>query len=485
MVRKFAPRVTKVRPWLVLLVPFATVGQAQPPAVAPPPATEKAAPAEPKAQPGDPAAAAEANPLADAATAQKSSEVEVFKDPRADKVLPNTFPELKAPANFRGDPGRYSDFDEMRSMSGGGTPDREKIQRYVEYFAAELSSRKNIKALMDPNAFASTVPVGRRSAEVRAIDRATSALLDPLVTAREARNQAFVDAYSRALLTTLPKLLEGQFFSRIQAMIVLGTLGSPDAIDLAIKQLNDPEQVIWVKLWAARGITGATQEGRVELRDQQKGFAAAKALVEFLAREPEAPWPAQVRALEALGSLRLANLPLPPTPDMAAAALARLADVNAKLDVRAWAGWALGMMRVGPQVSNYNYALIAYHLGLAAAAIGDRIATDTSSTAQEAQRLTGLLLYQIYPAFKGEQGVRSSGLLAIQGAGLPPTARPLSEQITALALAAVDVTRSANTQLPAKRAAVAAKVAELRAFLEKNKPKEDALVPGGPKFTGP
>lgn len=484
MVRKFAPRVTKVRPWLVLLVPFATVGQAQPPVVAPPPAAEKAAPAVPKAQPGDPAAAVEVNPLADAATAQKSSEVEVYKDPRADKVLPNTFPELRPPANFRAE-GRGSEVEEIRSMAGGGVPDRDKIQRYVDYFASELTSHKNIKALMEPGPVPKGVQPKTRSDQARAIDRATTALLDPLVIARETRNTAFVDAYGRSLLATLPKLLDGQFFARIQAMIVLGTLGSPDAIDLEIKQLNNPEQVVWVKLWAARGITEATQEGRAELRDQQKGFAAAKALVGFLAREPEAPWPVQVRALEALGSLRLANLPLPPTPDMAATALVRLADPKAKLDVRAWAGWALGMMRVGPQVNNYNYALITYHLGLAAAAIGDRIATDTSRTAQEAQRLTGLLLYQIYPAFKGVQGVRNSGILSIQGAGLPTTARPLADQISALALAAVDVTRSANTQLPAKRAEVAAKVASLRAYLETNKPKEETLVPGGPKFAGP
>ena len=54
------------------------------------------------------------------------------------------------------------------------------------------------------------------------------------------------------------------------------------------------------------------------------------------------------------------SAPLQGKAEMASAALERLADPNARPEVRAWAAWALGLMRVNPQLGKYNYSLIAH-----------------------------------------------------------------------------------------------------------------------------
>ena len=169
-------------------------------------------------------------------------------------------------------------------------------------------------------------------------------------------------------------MLDKHLLTRIEAMIVLGNTRSPNAIDLFIKQLSNPDQTVWVKLWAARGLANVTQDGQIDL-DAQRAMTAGKAVADFLEREKDLPWPVQVRALEALGALRQSSAaPLQGTADMASAALERLADPKARPEVRAWAAWALGLMRVNPQLAKYNYSLIAHYIGLLAADLGDKIA---------------------------------------------------------------------------------------------------------------
>ena len=102
---------------------------------------------------------------------------------------------------------------------------------------------------------------------------------------------------------------------------------------------------------------------------------------------------------------------------MASAALERLADPKARPEVRAWAAWALGLMRVNPQLAKYNYSLIAHYVGLLAADLGDKIAEVASENPEQAQYWTGLLLYQVYPALTGQPGVRDSGLLNFPNVG--------------------------------------------------------------------
>ena len=69
----------------------------------------------------------------------------------------------------------------------------------------------------------------------------------------------------------------------IEAMIVLGNTRSLNAIDLFIKQLSNPNQTVWVKLWAARGLANVAQDGQIDV-ETQRGMTAGKAVVDFLAQ---------------------------------------------------------------------------------------------------------------------------------------------------------------------------------------------------------
>ncbi len=125
----------------------------------------------------------------------------------------------------------------------------------------------------------------------------------------------------------------------------------------------------------------------------------------FLSLDRDCPWPAQMRTLEALGSLRRAGSPTAPGKvEMADLAMRFLADPAARPEV-ALRRLALGMMRVTSANGCFNFALIAYHIGELSAAIGERIASsDLSKGTAEAEYLTSLLVYQIYPALNGQPG---------------------------------------------------------------------------------
>src|SRR5262249_23189584 len=155
---------------------------------------------------------------------------------------------------------------------------------------------------------------------------------------------------------SLPPLLEGHLLSRIAAAIILSQTASPDAVEIFIKQLNNPEQTVWVALWAARGLTTIQVVNRYSL-DAPRAIRAGKALTDYLESRKDLPWPVQYRVVEALGSLRFANTPQMQKgqPEMAGAATQLLTDPVARLEVRAEAAWALGMMQVPAGISGYNY----------------------------------------------------------------------------------------------------------------------------------
>ena len=157
-----------------------------------------------------------------------------------------------------------------------------------------MTNQANIKALLE----SSDSPVG---AAARGLEVATNHLLEPLTSARSNNNTSFLNAYNQVLLSRLPQLLDKHLLTRIEAMIVLGNSRNPNAIDLFVKQLGDPNQTVWVKLWAARGLANITQDGQTDL-DAQRGMRAGKAVADFLEKEKDLPWPVQVRALEALGA---------------------------------------------------------------------------------------------------------------------------------------------------------------------------------------
>ena len=168
---------------------------------------------------------------------------------------------------------------------------------------------------------------------------------------------------------------------------------------------------------------------------------------------------------------------------MASAALERLADPNARPEVRAWAAWALGLMRVNPQLAGYNYSLIAHHVGLLAADLGDKIAEAASENPAQAQLWTGLLLYQVYPSLTGQPNVRDSGLLNFPNVGAHASfIKQLSDRVQAVSVAAVTLTRAAGGLVPKQQKELSNQVATLRTFLTKSAPADRKLLPDGPEF---
>ena len=211
------------------------------------------------------------------------------------------------------------------------------IRRMVEGMVAQLTDTKNIQALIDPSP-----QMVAGSPVMRAIEEATTHLLDPLYAARDNNNTRFLTEYNRVLLKTLQPLLKHHLIPRVQAMIVLGTSGNPDALALFLNEIKNPEQTLWVKLWAIRGITNIKQNPFARITAAQE-IDAARVIAEQLdVKAKDMPWPLQLRATGGAEQLRQGYIPsAPKTADMAAAAMRLLADPKARTEVRAEAARAL------------------------------------------------------------------------------------------------------------------------------------------------
>jgi hypothetical protein len=430
-----------------------------------------AAPA-PEAAAPQPAGAEKLEPL--------SAAVETYRDPRAEKCLENTFPVL-------GKAGRRQDANLVKAMAGNQAGvDREAIQRFVDHCVNELTDHTNIKALIisDPEA-----PVPPTAASQFAIQQATDSLLEPILTARSTNNGNFLNTYNQVLLQKLPPLLKNHLLARIAAMLVLSQTGMPDAVDIFVEQLNNPEQTIWVDVWAARGLTTVQQVTRYNL-DGARAIKAAKAVADFLEREKDLPWWVRFRALEALGSLRLANTPQMQRgqPEMAGTAAQFLTDPDGRLEVRAEAGWALGMMVVPAGINGYNFTLLAYSVGEIAATLGDRIREVYPKNPTQAESWTGVLLAQILQTFDGVDAARDSGLLKSPHPAANqarPFIKQVSDKTRPIAAAAVRLVREPQGRSAQNLKDLEAKLADLKALLQKNPPSSTSLVPNGPKFPVP
>ena len=140
-------------------------------------------------------------------------------------------------------------------------------------------------------------------------------------------------------------------------------------------------------------------------------------------------------------------------------------------------------MRVNPQLARYNYSLIAHNVGLLAAELGDKIAEVASENPQQAQYLTGLLLYQVHPALSGQPGVRDSGLLNFPNVGAHAAfIKQVNDRVQEISVAAVNLTKSAGGLIPKQQKELSNRVAMLRAFLGKSAPADRRLLPNGPEF---
>ena len=417
-------------------------------------------------------------PAEEPEAAEKEPAIEVFKDPRAEAILQKkNFPVVGKVAAGSGLKRTV-----VNMASGGENSDKATIERFVEGETYRLTNHANVAALVQ----------GQGGSKALEIKDATADLLEVLHRAQQAKNAAFLKDYNAALLNPakgLPKLLENNLFARIEAMIILGQTGTPQAFPIYVKHLGDSNQTVWVKIWAARGITSAAGSGTRELQPSD-AVPAAKALAEWLQKEKDLPWFAQMRALEALGALRLAKTPQAPTkPDFANLAMQFLADKEARPEVRAMAAWALGMMRIDSALSKFNFALVGYNIGEVAADLGAKANEVFDKNHHETRYYTSFLLYQIHPALEGVPNVRDAGLLKVPG-GHPsftqakPFLQQLDSQVKPVYQASVELLNAPRGKYKDMQKQLANRVASLRAFLEKNPPSDAWLVPGGPEFPG-
>jgi hypothetical protein len=481
MVEALAPRVSRWWLAVALLAACPSFAPAQDDA------KKKAEPAKADAK-GAPAAADDEQGVIDSTKIDKQETSEVFDDPRAKALLKNTFkewPDAKPRLT-------NSDFSAMRNMAAnvvGVNP--ELMGRFLDQMVADLSKHEYIKAVIEPG------PPGPPGQRARAMEEASQRLMEVINIAHDRKNQAFLQQFVQKLFLKLTPLLEGHLHSRIEAAILLASAATPGEVDVFIKEIKDAKQVVWVKHWSAIGLTNATDKGRVTL-DILKGTTATEALLGFLDKEPATPWPVKLRVLQALGSIRLASTAgVQGTPDVAAYAFTVLADPAAKVDLRAWAAWCLGMLTV-PGAQPYNFKLATYQIGRLAADLGDRMLADYAQRGEKkfsrqsdyTRHLTGLLLYQLYPALAGEDNVANSGLSHAAHPGATASrafAAGLEDQLKKFGRAANDLLTAGGGQVQQARNDLAAQVAELKAFLDKNRPaaNEWELFPGGPKLAAP
>jgi hypothetical protein len=488
MIQAFAPRMPRGFSWVwlaivaVALAPWTTLAQT------PPTPAEKAKPRAADDKPeAKPAPVEETEPTA-----------EIFLDPNAKRTLA-IFNPLIATTQMKvataGD-----DRAKIQNMAARAINlDADFLKKYIEYFAVELTKRDNLNALLNPPPPPPPPAKGHAPSppdpKLRNLELAVDALIKPLVDARANNNGDFLNVYTKLLFeSSLVKILENNYLSRIDAMIVLGMAGSsaPNALDLYINQLKKQDQVIWVKLWAARGLTNAAKSGTVDL-DASKSILAADALITFLDSDPKLPWPAQVRALEALGSLRVATANNPKKIDAASVAMRYLADPEANPEARAWAAWALGSMKVSPALGAYNFMLLGHEIGELTIDLGQQIVhefdDDPANFDREkdmAAHLTGLLLFQVYPALVGEEGVRDSGLLKSKhpnaGGATNQFLTKVEDKVKAVTREAYELLRAGGANNKGKRNDLDAKIADLKIFMGQTVPKDRHLVPGGSEF---
>jgi hypothetical protein len=417
----------------------------------------------------------------DPSQTQKVAPVQIFKDPNAEELL-----DIKKfkPINYR--PPMPGDVEAVKAMAGNpnAAVDPTVIRRMVEGMIAQLTDTKNIQALIDP------LPNIPASAPVmRAIEEATSNLLEQLHVARSLNNSRFLTEYNRILLRSLQPLLKHHLVPRVQAMIVLGSSGNPDALKLFLDEIRNPQQTLWVKLWAIRGITNIKQNPFARLSAAQE-IEAARVIAEQLdEKTKDMPWPLQFRALEALSNLRQGYIPsAPKNAEMAAAAMRILADPRARTEVRAEAARALGLMQITAAVPGFNFPLVAHAAAQLAASVGDQILATYSSdkgtplNETKAEYLTALLVGPVYQAFEGRAGLRESGLLHGNAAAGRSDIQKVLDQIKPVAKAALELIRAPSGQRKARRVDLEARVAALKEFLARNVPANRHLVPDDEGF---
>jgi hypothetical protein len=481
---------------------------------------------EPKAKkPAGPDAKAENGDAAD--DMDQSTKIvpyEIFRDPKAEKLLGiDNYPQISKPAVAA------AELLDVNGMAGGQVQmDLAVINRVVDAMVSKLTDHGNIQALIDP-----PPKLPPAAPANRAIQEATTALLEPIFLARGAapRNLSFLTSYNRILSQKLTPLLKNHLIPRVQAMIVLGQSGSADLLPIYVAQIKEPNQTVWVKLWALEGITNVIEDGgRLSGENQAQ---TAKIVADFLSTAEDLPWPVQLRGLEALTALRQGYEPAhPERAAMASAAMKLLADSSAKPEVRSEAARALGLMQITTAVRKYNFPLVAHSVGLLAADLGTQVnsfipervtksATGKAVMAPDAAKpaaktlkgkakakdgqvaapavtappptpanpvkakfLTALLIGPVYQAFEGVPGPRgdSGGLIRSANGDGVAYSQQVFELVKAVAKGSVDLISAGSRQINDKKKELEARVQALSDFLEKKAPTDRHLVQGGQDY---
>jgi hypothetical protein len=462
------------------------------------------------------------DPADDSDGTSKALPYDVYRDPNAEKLL-----EINAFAQIgKGKVLMPGDIQTLDAMAGGQAQlDIPLINRVVDAMVSKLTDHASIQALIDPP------PKTNPMADVnKAINDATSELLKPIFLARTTKQPAFLSQYTRVLSAKLTPLLKNHLIPRVQAMIILGQAGTADLLPIYVAQIKDPNQTVWVKLWAFEGIVNMIDEGARPPGDTLP--ATAKVIADFLTNSEDVPPPVQLRALEALSALRQGFEPSrPERAAMASAAMRLLADGEAKLEVRSEAARALGLMQIPPTVRKYNFPLVAHSIGLLAADLGSQINTlvperavrsaakkavpapdavkqpakAAAKTAKgkaapttpppavvrapttnsiKARYLTALLIGPVYQAFDGSPGTRgdSGGLVRISSGDGSAYSQKVFDLVKPLAKASVDLITSGARDTNDRKKALQARVDALRAFLAQSAPPDRHLVQGGEDF---
>ncbi|ADV62928.1 PBS lyase HEAT domain protein repeat-containing protein [Isosphaera pallida ATCC 43644] len=514
----FAVTTALVLGWTVIPAGGPRVAQSQPPAGRDDPAKKQTpAPAKNEAEPPD----IDEEEDQDAPVVPSSDEI--VYDPAARKLLDNNFPELP-------DPGAPSPAEEERlrraAEVAGGRIEGALVDKYVKHYASELTKREILKTWLEGRT--QIDPEGKLSAsqaraaqevedrKYRMIETAAAKLLEPARLAAAAKNSTFANAYVTKLVEVLTPLLQGNLFTRVQAAQVLARCENSRAVPALVAILNDPTQPYAVKDVAMAGIVVMSNEGRDEQPLRGEAVNLATGLTNFLEANPPPPWPFQTRALQAIGSLRLSYLDIRSNKaEVAAAALAVLADPNARSIARAWAAWALGMMRIPDELADYNFTLPAYWTGRLAVEIGNeavrisriRVAIEEEKTAESGSASTsgktvkekadfpvsrvrgqaGLLIYPITKAFIGDTAALESGFT--RGSTTHPgiskhrvAIAAIADKVKAVARASLELSNSAGGLIPQSRAKLEQAVADLAAHLDKNPPPSWKLTPSTREF---
>jgi hypothetical protein len=421
------------------------------------------------------ASAAEPVPAisADPSQTRKIAPNEVFRDPKVEALLNVVkFPEL-----FKGKTVGNDDILSFKAMAAdpNANLDTALMERVIDAQIARLTDHANIQALLSEDK--------ANQAAVRAIHDATNVLLEPLFLAKATvpKNEQFLSAYNRLLVSKLRPLLKNHLIPRIQAMIILGESGNPNAMPVFEEQIKDANQTTWVKLWAMEGISNIRADGRQLTGSAQ--IQAAKVVADFLDQDKELPWPAQLRALETLGAMRQGYLPnLPQKAHMANSAMRLLADPQSRLEVRAEAARALALMQITPAVERYNYLLVAHAAAHLAAELGAQIASSFATNKTKSEYYTGLLLGPVYQAFDGVPGARDAGYLHANSGPSAAAIQKVFDLVKPVAKTALDLIRAPNLQTKKLKDELTARVAELKGFLDKNPVADRHLVRGGDEY---